>query len=322
MFTPELDLRAIQIFLAVAEGKSVKKASEKLKISSPAISQALKLLEEDLGTELFCREVRPLRLTASGRKLQTEGINLLEAARSLRNKICSNEYVFQSLRLGIGESATSTIGPYLLALLRNKVSEISMESLLTAPLVEKLLKEEIDVLISVDPMFNDDRWVRREIYRESFLVLSKDKIENPCTFEDLQRLSITRPYISYGAGSQDKIVCDRFLRSLNVRPLETVTASSSYVITGLVHELNGWALLTPTNALSGKTFLDNLQWSPLPEGKQLIRSTWVVGDRYNREQQVDLVCKLAQEALKDKFAPHIKNFASGLSNYIEIVSQD
>lgn len=216
MFTPELDLRAIQIFLAVAEGKSVKKASEKLKISSPAISQALKLLEEDLGTELFCREVRPLRLTASGRKLQTEGINLLETARSLRNKICSNEYVFQSLRLGIGESATSTIGPYLLALLRNKVSEISMESLLTAPLVEKLLKDEIDVLISVDPMFNDDRWVRREIYRESFLVLSKDKIENPCTFEDLQRLSITRPYISYGAGSQDKIVCDRFLRGLNV----------------------------------------------------------------------------------------------------------
>ncbi len=55
MFTPELDLRAIQIFLAVAEGKSVKKASEKekLKISSPAISQALRLLEEDLGTELF-----------------------------------------------------------------------------------------------------------------------------------------------------------------------------------------------------------------------------------------------------------------------------
>ena len=193
MFTPELDLRAIQIFLAVAEGKSVKKASEKLKISSPAISQALRLLEEDLGTELFCRDVRPLRLTASGRKLQTEGNNLLEAARSLRNKICSNEYVFQSLRLGIGESATSTIGPYLLALLRDRVSEISMKSLLTAPLVEKLLKDEIDVLISVDPMFNDDRWVRREIYRESFLVLSKDKIGKPCAIEDLRLLDPTYP---------------------------------------------------------------------------------------------------------------------------------
>lgn len=321
MFTPELDLRAIQIFLAVAEGKSVKKASEKLKISSPAISQALRQLEEDLGTELFCRDVRPLRLTASGRKLQTEGINLLEAARSLRNKICSNQYVFQSLRLGIGESATATIGPYLLALLRDKVSEISMESLLTAPLVERLLKDEIDVLISVDPMLNDDRWARREIYRESFLVLSKDRIGNPCTIEDLRRLSITRPYISYGAGSQDRIVCNRYLRSLNIRPLETVTASSSYVITGLVHELNGWALLTPTNALSGKTFLDNLQWAPLPEGKQLLRCTWVVGDRFSREQLVDLVGKLAQEALRDKFAPHIKNFAPGLSNYIEFVSE-
>ncbi len=321
MFTPELDLRTIQIFLAVAEGKSVKKASEKLKISSPAISQALRLLEQNLGTELFCRDVRPLRLTVSGRKLQTEGINLLEAARSLRNKICSNQYVFQSLRLGIGESATATIGPYLLALLRNKVSEISMESLLTAPLVERLLNDEIDVLISVDPMLNDDRWARREIYRESFLVLSKDKIGNPCTIKDLRRLSITRPYISYGSGSQDKIVCDRYLRSLDIRPLETVTASSSYVITGLVHELNGWALLTPTNALSGKTFLDNLQWAPLPEDKQLLRCTWVVGDRFSREQQVDLVGKLAQEALRDKFAPHIKNFAPGLSNYIEFVSE-
>ncbi|MFR1025955.1 MAG: hypothetical protein ACLSE8_05875 [Parasutterella sp.] len=86
--------------------------------------------------------------------------------------------------------------------------------------------------------------------------------------------------------------------------------------------LTCWALLTPTSALSGKTFLDNLQWAPLPEGKQLLRSTWVVGDSFNREQQVDLVCKLAQEALKDKFAPHIKNFAPGLANYIEIVSQD
>lgn len=55
MFTPELDLRAIQIFLAVVLPKASqsKKASEKLKISSPAISQALRLLEEDLGTELF-----------------------------------------------------------------------------------------------------------------------------------------------------------------------------------------------------------------------------------------------------------------------------
>lgn len=89
MFTPELDLRAIQIFLAVAEGKSVKKASEKLKISSPAISQALKLLEEDLGTELFCREVRPLRLTASGRKLQTEGINCpFTQKQNLLKRVC------------------------------------------------------------------------------------------------------------------------------------------------------------------------------------------------------------------------------------------
>lgn len=322
MFSSELDLRTLQIFLSVAEHKSIKNASSQLKISSPAISQAVRQLENDLGTELFYRDVRPLRLTGAGRKLLKEGSVLLEASKSLKNRIRSSDYAFQSLRLGVGESATSTIGPYLLALLRNKVTELSMEGLLTFPLVEKLLHDDIDVLISVNPLLDSDRWVRKEIYREDFLVLTKEKLETPCSVETLRRLSVTKPLVAYGAGSVDRIVCDRYLRSLNIRPLEIVTCSSSYVITGLVQELDGWSLLTPTNALGGKTFLDNLRWTPLPENKPLQRSMWVVGDRYHREEHVHLVSQLAQQALTEKFFPHIKTFAPGLSEFIQIIKEN
>lgn len=93
MFTPELDLRAIQIFLAVAEGKSVKKASEKLKISSPAISQALRLLEEDLGTELFlpgCSSftINSERSKASDGRQQPSRGSSFAAKQDLLKRIC------------------------------------------------------------------------------------------------------------------------------------------------------------------------------------------------------------------------------------------
>lgn len=54
MFTPELELRAIQIFLAVGRRQVSQKSFRETQNFVPAISQALRLLEEDLGTELFC----------------------------------------------------------------------------------------------------------------------------------------------------------------------------------------------------------------------------------------------------------------------------
>ncbi len=319
MFTSEFELRTLQIFLSVAEHKSIKRASSQLKISSPAISQAIRQLEGDLGAELFYRDVRPLRLTGAGRKLVREGTLLLEAAKSLKKRICTSDYIFDSLRLGIGESATSTIGPYLLSLLRTKVSDLSMDGLLTAHLVQKFLHDDIDVLISPEPLIDNDRLIRIEIYREDFLVVTKEKIETSIDVESLQRLASTKPFITYGNGSYDRISCDRYLRSLNIRPLDPIVCSSSYVITGLVHELDGWSLLTPTNALGGKTFLDNLHWATLPENKALKRSMWVVGDRVTREEQVLLVSKLAQKALVEKFFPHINMFAPGLAEFIQLV---
>lgn len=319
MFTPELDLRCVQIFLAVAEHKSVKQASNILGISSPAISQALKQLEEQMDTQLFYRDFRPLRLTASGRKLRTEGSVLVESAKLLKTRIRSADFKFESLRLGIGESATATFSPFLLAMLRGRVADLTMESLLTAPLVEKLQNEQIDVLISPDPLLDNDRWMRREIFREDYLLVFK--ADNPRELDPsfLKQLSETKPYISYGKGSFDRVVCDRYLRSLNIKPIEVITASSSYTITGLVDELDGWALLTPMNALGGKTFLDHLNWSVLPKNHRLSRGTWVVGDKNSRATQVKLVADLSVECMENKFSRLIENFAPTLAQFIHIV---
>lgn len=61
---PSLDL--YKIFFTVARSGSLSKAAEKLYITQPAVSHALKNLEEKLGTKLFVRTPKGVNLTHEG----------------------------------------------------------------------------------------------------------------------------------------------------------------------------------------------------------------------------------------------------------------
>ena len=59
-------LNLYNIFLAVAQTKSLSAASKRLFISQPAISKAIKQLENELGTALFFRSSKGVQLTDDG----------------------------------------------------------------------------------------------------------------------------------------------------------------------------------------------------------------------------------------------------------------
>lgn len=67
-------LAKYKIFLSVAECKSISKAAKQLYISQPAVSIAIKKLEESLNTTLFIRRSKGVTLTEKGRLLY-ESVN-------------------------------------------------------------------------------------------------------------------------------------------------------------------------------------------------------------------------------------------------------
>lgn len=64
------DLSGLNVFLAVAETGSFRLAGDRLGITRPAVSQAVRRLEDSLGIALFQRTTRSVRLTEAGEALR------------------------------------------------------------------------------------------------------------------------------------------------------------------------------------------------------------------------------------------------------------
>lgn len=75
-----MDLKQLRAFVTVAETGNVTRASSLLNLVQPAVSRQLRMLEEDLGTELFDRSRHGMQLTQSGK-------TMLEYARRILNEV-------------------------------------------------------------------------------------------------------------------------------------------------------------------------------------------------------------------------------------------
>ncbi|MCL4104509.1 UNVERIFIED_CONTAM: hypothetical protein GTU68_047471 [Idotea baltica] len=92
-----MDLRKLEIFVAVAEQCSFSQAAKQLHMAQPAVSISVRKLEESLQTPLFDRSGRKVALTAEGENLLRRARQILadveELSRSMgaMNKLLSGE---------------------------------------------------------------------------------------------------------------------------------------------------------------------------------------------------------------------------------------
>jgi DNA-binding transcriptional LysR family regulator len=107
-----VNLELFRVFYTVAKCGSITKAADELFISQPAVSQAIKQLESQLGGKLFNRVSRGMELTENGGKQVFEyvekAISLLEKAEGKFSEL--NETAVGSLRI----SAPDTIITHIL----------------------------------------------------------------------------------------------------------------------------------------------------------------------------------------------------------------
>src|SRR4029077_17105434 len=122
-----MDLTALRIFLTVAEERSFSRAAAKVHRTQPAVSQAVKRLEEDLGEQLFDRSSKSGTLTDAGRVLQNYGqrlVRLAEEAESAMREL--RDLRRGRVLIGANEAAIHTLLP-LIARFRARHPDITID---------------------------------------------------------------------------------------------------------------------------------------------------------------------------------------------------
>lgn len=316
-----MDWKGLAAFLQVVEQKTVRGAAEALSLTPSAVSQTLSNLEKDLGVTLFLRDVRPLRLTPAGRRLFEGGRQLLSESRRLRARVASDALSMQSLRLGLGESVSATMSPWLVHRLYQNVASLEVYSALTHPLTERLKTGTLDVIVCAGVKNTEEKWLRRVAYEEEFLLVRTKSAPSVDTLDALRTLAEQHPFIGYNGESSDQIRVNRLLDAGGVTPVERMTVSSSYTLVGLIAQTGGFGILPPANLWCGRQFLSDVVFERLPKGLRERRRMWVVGEADRSVEQVEFVCSLVRTVLRENMLSAFRSDAPGLEAFVTCPSE-
>jgi DNA-binding transcriptional LysR family regulator len=148
-----LDFRQLRYALSVAKERSFTKAAKRLNISQSAVSEQVKLLEEEIGFELFRRTSGGIESTDRGSTFLYEServmgdlLSLSDTARRLRGTLSD------TLMIGMGSGMAQIFIPRMFADLKNDLPGVRLD-ILTAPtknIFNELHEEKIDAGIAIE----------------------------------------------------------------------------------------------------------------------------------------------------------------------------
>ena len=110
-----MDLKQLRAFLTIADTGNVTRAAELLHLVQPAVSRQLRLLEEDIGVELFERERHGMVLTEKGKTLQIYARRaMLELDRARAELDSATEEIGGLVTIGLLPSTSDLLASALL----------------------------------------------------------------------------------------------------------------------------------------------------------------------------------------------------------------
>lgn len=149
-----LNFKHLRYFLVVAQEGSIARASKSLNLTPQTISGQLKLLEENLGTELFERVGRTLVLTAAGERARDYAEQIFSMGETLQEQLSNPGPARRSFSVGIADVLPKLVAYRLLepALelaepVRLECREGSMETLLA-----DLAAHRVDMVLTDRPV--------------------------------------------------------------------------------------------------------------------------------------------------------------------------
>ena len=172
-----MELRHLRYFDAVAETRNFTRAAERLHVTQSTLSHQIKQLEQELGTPLFDRGGKHVRMTEAGEILRSHMTPALEQIDlGLQALRAPAQAITESIRLGTTPSFNTQMVPQCVATLLKAYPgiQVTVEELAAGQILKRLRSGHLDLAVSYPPAEGSDLWFEPLYNEELRLVVATD----------------------------------------------------------------------------------------------------------------------------------------------------
>ncbi|KMJ58452.1 LysR family transcriptional regulator [Bacillus sp. LL01] len=261
-----------QILSVLAKEKNMRKASERLFVSQPALSQRLQSIEKNWNTKIFIRTQKGLLITPAGEKIVEFADEVLAKDAKVREDITSlDKEIYGTLKIAVA----TIIGQYWLPKVLKRFiqkypnAKVSLVTGWSSDIVKNLYEDEVHVgIIRGNPEW---KGVKKHLLRDKLYLVDTE-------IKDLSELELTeRPFIQFKSDStyyQEIQVW--WHKKFQSPPKRTIVVDQIETCKQMALNGIGYAIL-PSITLQDD--YDNIKKIPLEENdvSNLHRDTWLIG---------------------------------------------
>jgi DNA-binding transcriptional LysR family regulator len=313
-----LDLRALEIFASVCELRSMTAAARRLQLTQPAVSQAIKQLEDKLELALIDRGRRPLTPTTAGHWLAGAASQILHDTRQIPIAIRNlDRGSALRLRIGIVDSLSYPFVPVLVKRLRSSISYLSVSSGLAHRLRTGLIDRTLDLVITNAPMDDLDGVIRRPVLSEPYVLAVPRDYPVDSIKDRFPQLVQELPLIRWSAHSNIGMQIDAQLRRMRLEIPRRFEFESAISILGMVAAGLGCAVLTPLLMFELKGVLNRVRIVPFP-GPGFSRQIDLVTRVGEIDQLGERIWRMTCSILREQYLPAMARAAPAMRDRILI----
>lgn len=237
----------LHIFKVVADHLSFTRASERLFISQPAVSKAIKNLEEEYKTAFFVRRRNSIELTANGKVFLEYANRILDLYAQLENRLLYEQNQFPGqITFGASTTLASYILPELIADFRrqNPLTTVRIVSGNSEDIMEDILGQKLDFGITEGKNTNRKLQFRKFFKDEIVLVTNAANTAVKSGVADSALLQ-TLPLVEREIGSGTREMIYQGLKNHQINSLNVVvTLNSTEAIKNYLYHSDAFALLS------------------------------------------------------------------------------
>jgi len=263
-----MDIKQLKTFICVAETGSLSAASDRLRLAQPALSRHIKLLEHEIGVQLFERHVKGMTLTEPGGEFLGRVSGLIrQLEQSVEDIRSTDEEVKGNVAIGLMPSVNTVFAIRLVERVRHELPEVTLRVVegYSGHLIEWLQRGDLDISFLYGPAA--DLHLRcREILSEDIGLVSPPgslpELGPKIRIADVAHLPLVLPSRPHGI----RVLVDNAASKAGVSLNIALRGDAFWVLKSLVMEGSYHAFIplsavteeVKTGALEARTFVSPL----------------------------------------------------------------